>query len=439
VSQDFAPDLLRIQQQAPPKMPRVLLLSSSALAGIALIWASFAKLDIVAVAEGRLIPVSFTKPVQVAESGVVREILVADGQLVKAGDVLVRLDPQLAASEQSGLQTDQSLKRLQLARIEAELGGKPFVVPAGTAEHLKDNAQAQYLARTAAYRDSVAQEEASRARALSEQQAGIQVLERLQATLPILRKAADSFEKLQRDGFVGEVAANEKRRELMEREREIETQKANLQTLKAAVNQTQTRLTSLASNYRAQLQSDRAELLLQLNKAGSELQRSELKSAFLEVKAPYDGVVKDLAVTGRGSVVSVGTPLMTLVPQGEKLQAEVLVRNEDIGFIRQGSTVRLKVAAYPFQKYGLMNGTVQMLSADSIDPRQQQTPGANTLAYRAFVALNEQTLTAGSTGQTYGLAAGMIVSAELSLGQRTVIEYLLSPVKKVAAEAGRER
>lgn len=439
MSRDFAPDLLRLQQEAPPKMPRVLLLSSSALVGVALLWASLAKLDIVAVAEGRLIPVSFTKSVQVAESGVVRDVLVKDGQLVRAGDVLIRLDPQIAATETSGLKTDQALKSLQLARIEAELSAKAFVVPAGTPAHLVANAQAQYLARTAAFQDSLAQEEASRSRALADLLAGQQVLERLQATLPILRKAAESFDKLQKDGFVGEVAANERRRDWVDREREIETQKANLQSLKAAVDQSQTRLASIRSNYRAQLQTERADLMAQLNKSESELQRSSLKSEFLEIKAPYDGVVKDLAVTGRGSVVSVGTALMTLVPQGEKLQAEVLVRNEDIGFIRQGSEVRLKVAAYPFQKYGLLNGKVQMLSADSLDPRQTQTPGANQLAYRAFVELDGQTLKSAVTGQSFDLSAGMIVSAEVSLGERTVIEYMLSPVKKVAAEAARER
>jgi HlyD family secretion protein len=168
----------------------------------------------------------------------------------------------------------------------------------------------------------------------------------------------------------------------------------------------------------------------------------------LEIRAPTDGIVKDLALTSAGAVVQAGALLLNLVPQGESVQAEVLVANEDVGFVNVGQAVQLKVAAYPFQKYGLLQGTVTHLSADAQDARQQaNTAGLNTnltamvngsQTYRALIKLDQQTLN-GPGGKPLLLSPGMQVTAELHQGRRTVIEYLLSPVQKVTAEAARER
>ena len=150
--------------------------------------------------------------------------------------------------------------------------------------------------------------------------------------------------------------------------------------------------------------------------------------------------MKDIATTNAGAVVAAGALLMNIVPKGEPLQAEVLLKNEDVGFVAIGQPVKLKVAAYQFQKYGLLEGKVRLVGADSTDPKQQQQQGqAPTLAYRAIVGLDSAVLTSAATGEKLALNPGMLVAAEIHQGRRSVLEYLLSPVKKVAQEAARER
>jgi HlyD family secretion protein len=133
---------------------------------------------------------------------------------------------------------------------------------------------------------------------------------------------------------------------------------------------------------------------------------------------------------------------MNIVPQGEPLQAEVQLHNEDVGFVSVGQLAKVKVAAYPFQKYGLLDGRVILVSADAADPKQQQQaqqPGQPQLNYRAIVQIDSPVLTSAATGEKLVLNPGMAVTAEVQQGRRSVIEYLLSPVKKVAQEAARER
>jgi HlyD family secretion protein len=155
-------------------------------------------------------------------------------------------------------------------------------------------------------------------------------------------------------------------------------------------------------------------------------------------------IVKDLATHTAGTVVQPGTVLLTLVPKEETLRAEVWVSNEDIGFVRKGQVVKLKLAAFPFQKYGMVEGTVEHVSADSADNNTSNSPGQNDktgntppLVYKALVTLKAMHLE--MDGERFPLGAGMQASVEILLGRRTVVEYLLSPVQKAFHEAGRER
>jgi hemolysin D len=438
---DFSPDLLTIQEQAPAQLPRTLALSVAGLCGLMVAWACFARLDVIAVAEGRLVPVSFTKVVQPAEAGVVEQIFVKEGDRVVAGQTLMKLDARLSGIDVSGLDTDVVLKDLSLARIEAELVGGAIKYPANTAKALVAKVDAQFSARKSAYHDAVAQETAALSRSKSDLEAASQIRSKLQATVPILKQAADSYETLRKEGYVGDILSNEKKREYMERERDLRSQESTVESLKAAVAQSEAKLVSIRSNYRSQLETERMDLLSSVNKSRSELDKSKVRSGLLEIKAPNDGLVKDLAVTTKGAVVSAGALLMNIVPQNEALQAEVLLRNEDVGFVVPGQVTRLKVAAYPFQRYGLIEGKVALVSADSADPaKQNQLPGQPPqLTYRALVKLDSNFLKSEATNESLRLSTGMLVSAEIHQRQRTVMEYLISPIQKVTQEAARER
>ncbi len=218
----------------------------------------------------------------------------------------------------------------------------------------------------------------------------------------------------------------------------------NLTSLRSTRTASEKKLSRITSSYRSELQNERIETESQAFRLREELEKVGHRSDRLVLRAPQNGIVKDLATHTRGTVVSPGTVLVSLVPQDEPLQAEVLVRNEDVGFVHVDQRVKLKFAAYSFQKYGMINGTVVHVGADATDNGAQppgqsgESPDMSTgYRYKALVRLDTQHL--DTNGQRMHLTPGMLASAEIHLGHRTVMEYLLSPTQKAWQEAGRER
>lgn len=437
---DFAPDMLRLQRQLPGPLPRVVLYAVLLLFTVMLAWASFGQLDIVAVAQGKIVPQSFLKIVQPAEQGIVREILVKDGDAVQRGQVLIRMDAQLSEADGRVMANELALKELQLRRIDAELSGSPMVRQASDPQALFAQVEAQQNARRQAYRDTLESERALLVKAQQDFKVSLEVEAKLKKTVPIYRNQAQGWERLAKEGFAGKLMAMERQRLYIENEQDLRAQGYNVESLKASVAQSEKRIAQITSNYRQQLQNERVEAAAQRLRLRQELDKHEHRFALLELKAPQAGVVKDLATHTPGTVVAPGTILLTLVPQNEPLIAEVWIGNADAGFVRAKQKARLKLAAYPFQKYGMLDGVVRQISADAQEKSDSASAGVKSFqeaAYRALIALDRDYLATG--GQHLSVVPGMLVNAEIHLGTRSVLEYLLSPIQKVVSEAGRER
>jgi HlyD family secretion protein len=436
---EFSPGLLAITQSPMPKLPRAIYYTVAVLFSILLAWAIFAKVDIVAMADGKLVPTTYTKIVQPVEAGVVADILVREGDKVQAGQVLIRLDTTLAGADGRSLAGELALKRLTLRRVDAELAGQPLAMATGDDPAMLAQVQAQANAHRQAFNDSVAQEVATRERAQNELSAARETFTKLQSTLPGYEQSAQAHKKLVAEGFFSPIAGNDKEREAIEKSQDLKAQAATVQGLQATINAQDKKMAGLTSTFRSQLLIERTEAMGQLAKLEQEAQKMGYKTRLLELKAPQAGIVKDVATTSKGAVVQPGMVLLTLVPKGESLLAEVQVKNEDVGFVQTGQLVRIKVAAYPFQKYGLIEGRIQTLAPDAQAPNSQN-PNAPQ-GYKAIVALDTQFIESlnGNAAQRKGLESGMQVVAEIHQGRRTIMEYLLSPVQKVANEAGRER
>lgn len=441
---DFSPPLLRLQEAPPNPLGRKVLWLLLVLLVALLLWALVGRLDIVAVAEGKLVPESYVKIVQPAESGIVKEILVKEGQSVKAGQILMRMDALISEADSKSIDADYQRKRLAIRRIQAELSGVPFKTEAGDSTDLAKEISAQYRANRTAFEAALAEERSQLIKAKQELAAAQQVKHKLEETLPHYREQEKAYEKLVKDGFAGALMGSDKRRERVEKEQELQTQTFLIESAKASMLQSEKRMEQIDSDYRRQLHAERNELQGQLDKLAQEITKQAHRQELLELKASQDGIVKDLATHTTGTVVQPGTVLLTLVPKDEILRAEVWVSNEDIGFVRQGQSVKLKFAAFPFQKYGMLEGSVEHVSADAAD---NNTGNGNTqtdpakknqpLVYKALVTLQQMNLE--MDGQRFVLSAGMQTNAEIKLGDRTVMEYLLSPVRKAWHEAGRER
>lgn len=440
---DFAPGLLAIQESPPAKLPRTVMVTVLALFLIMLAWAVFGKLDIIASAEGRLVPQTYVKIVQPADAGIVQDILVQEGQEVEAGQVLMRMDTKLTEADAKTIQNELRLKSLILRRADAELAGRPMMRRKEDPPELYGQVENQYRAHRQAYLDAVGQESESLNKARHDLRSAQETLSKLQQVVPVYQKSAAAYEKLAKDNFVSQLAAQEKVRDKIEKEQDLKAQESNVASLKSSIAASEKKLAQITSNYKSQLQNERVDTESQYQKLRQDSAKIEHKSNLLELKAPQAGIIKDLATHTRGTVVSPGTVMMTLVPHDEPLQAEILVKNEDVGFVYPNQNTRIKLAAYPFQKYGMIEGTVIHVGADASDgappsaDKGKDQKAAPQLTYKALVRLGVQSLEI--EGEKLRLSPGMQVVAEIHQGRRTVMEYLLSPVQKAFHEAGRER
>ena len=435
-----------MQAKPPSPLGRTLLWTVLALVAATLAWAALARLDVVAVADGKLVPAGYLKIVQPTEQGVVKEILVREGQAVREGEVLMRMDPAISDAEGRALATSYHTLNLGLRRLDAQLAGGALAREKDDPADLFAQAQAQYHANVGAYQSALAQERSVLERAREELASAEQVKAKLLAVLPHYRDQELAFEKLTREGYAGRLLYTDKRRERIEREQDLRNQEHVINAAKASIVQSEKRLAQIAADYRRNLQAERAGIVPQLERARGELAKQAHRHGFLELRAPQGGVVKDLATHTPGTVVAPGTILMTIVPRDERLRAEVWVSNDDIGFVRAAQPARLKLAAFQFQKFGMLDGEVVQVSADASESPNPNTRSGSLagreravapLAFRALVELKSQALESG--GRRYALAPGMQVVAEIHLGERTVLEYLLSPVQKAFHEAARER
>lgn len=438
---EFLPSILQLQEQAPSPLPRAVLWIVLALAAALALWAALGRVDVIAVAEGRLVPRTQLRIVQPAEGGVMRELLVREGERVRAGQVLARMDTRAADADAATLQNEVALRRLQLRRIDAELRGVPLAAQPDDPPRLHAQVEAQREARVRAHEASLAEERSVIARARREMQAAQETRAKLAGALPMLLEQEQAFAKLAREGYAGKLMLSQRSRERLDAEQDLRAQEHRVESARATLEQGERRLAQISAAWRAQLQAERVEAEAQLARQAQELDKLRHRQGLAELRAPADGIVKDLATHTPGAVLAPGAVLLTLVPEREALVAEVWLANHDAGFISAGQPARLKLASFPFQKYGMVEARVLRVSADSTDRVAERggepaRPGA-AYAYRAQLELLEHELRLG--GVRHALLPGMQLSAEIKLEDRSILEYLLSPLRKVAHEAGRER
>ena len=434
---EFLPAILQLQEEAPSPLPRVVLWTVLSLTGALGLWAALGKLDVVAVAEGRLVPKSQLRIVQPAEGGVMRELLVKEGERVRRGQVLARMDVRAAEADAATARNEIALRRLQLRRIDAELRGASLAPLPEDPPRLYAQVEAQREARALAHGAGLAEQRSVVARARRDMQAALETQSKLSGALPVLIEQERAFERLARDGYAGKLMLAQRSRERHEGEQELRAQEHRVESARATIDQGERRAAQISADYRAQLQSERVEAEAQLARLTQELEKLGHRQGLAELRSPADGVVKDLATQTPGAVLSPGTVLLTLVPDGEALVAEVWLANQDAGFVAGGQRAKLKLASFPFQRYGMLDARVARVSADSTERSGDGAKSGAAYAYRAQLEPLTQELRLGEA--RHALLPGMQLTAEIKLAERTVLEYLLSPVQKIAAEAGRER
>jgi membrane fusion protein, hemolysin D len=423
-------------EKPPAPLSRVVLNILLLLLVLIVLWAFFGKLDIVARAEGKLIPKTRLQVVQPLDGGRVAEIRIEEGELVKKGQILVVMNDSISRADTEQLTDETKSIELQLRRTVAEIEDKKFVRLETDETELYEDIRKQFEENTRSYQIELSQQRSLIEQSEEELASENQLLTKLEETLPIIQASEDAIKNLQKKGFANEMDLMSRERERIEVERDYQAQKFRIRSLVAGLNEAKQRTKQIKATYKQSLLDEKVELEQRSKQLVQELNKQEYRNKLLALESPQDGYVKDLATHTQGSVIPSGTVLLTIVPVDVPLQAEILVENKDAGFIQAGQEAKIKVASFEFQKYGMIQAFVEHVSADSSQQESSNGMPQGVSTYRAILNLEEQTLSYNN--KEYDLKPGMQVTAEVNLGTRTVMQYIFSPVTRAVREAGTE-
>lgn len=430
---EFLPDAQAIEFQEPPKSSRVTLYVLLALFITALLWASLANLDKVVSGRGRLVTPLPNLVVQPLEPGILKEIHVRMGQIVKKGAVLATLDPTFASADANQLGSRSDTLSIQARRLQSELRGNSMAAGGQDEQRrlqteLLAERRAVHAARLRQFEETIARLQAKRA---TNQQDQITLGQRL--------KSLQDLETMYADLEARQFGARAKTLEIQDRRLEVE------RDYRLAVNQAleirqeiaavEAEREGFAKSWRQEAMEKLSTTLQQRDEVDDQLSKARLRSEMMRLVAPEDSVVLEIGKKSVGSVVREAEPLFVLVPLKAALEAEVEIDPADVGDIRVGDKTRVKLDAYPFQKHGALEGRVASISADAFS-RQGGLTGAPAFYYLARVRIDSTKLRA--VPEPTHLIPGMTAAGEIITGKRSVISYFTYPIIRTFDESLRE-
>lgn len=434
----FLPAALEIVETPPSPGARFLIWTLSAFFVIALAWAWFSHVDVVAVGQGRLVSSGRSKIIQPVEIGVVRAIHVRDGMKVRQGDVLIELDPTGTAAERERLAQELLTARVTGARMRAALSSsapeqaqREFVAPPGAGAELVATQRRLLVSELEELRARLRQldDEAERRRADRAAIAG--AIRRLDEAIPLLREREKARGDLAEKGYGSRLQYLEIKQQLVEHEQERNIQRHRLEQAEAALAALDSQRQQIMAEFRRNKTGELNEAERKAATIAQELVKAEQRNELQTLTTPIDGVVQQLAVHTIGGVVTAAQQLMVIVPAEDALEVEATILNKDIGFVRVGQAAEVKLETFNFTRYGTIPAEVVSISGDAIIDEERGP------VYAARVRLSRMRM--DIDGQKINMAPGMNATVEIKTDQRRVIGYLLSPLLRYRQESLRER
>lgn len=401
---------------------------------VAIVWANFATVDQVTHAQGQVIPSSQLQTVQNLEGGILSQVLVKEGDRVKKGQTLMRLDPTRFASSYDESQLGAYALMADIARLKAEIADKPFTVPTGFPKNhmdLIDNERQLY--------DASQQELKSTLEILNQQvnqqkQALAALLakkNKLEQNADLAKQQLAMTEPLVKTGAVSQVDLLHLRVQVNDSEGELESVQLSIPKAKAAIAEAQEKVSEKIQQYHREAQSD-------LNDAQTKLSRLSISNVALkdrvnrtDVRSPVDGTIKQIMVNTKGAVIQPGMDLISIVPSDDTLLVEARVRPRDIAFIHPGQQATVKLTAYDFAIYGGLDAVLELISADTI------TDSHGNRYFKIQVRTKKNHL--GTAANPLPIIPGMIATVDIKTGEKTIMDYILKPLKRAEANAMTER
>jgi hemolysin D len=450
---EFLPAALEVLETPPSPAGRGLAMLIGIFFTIAVLWSFLGKVDVIATAPGRLLPSGKTKVVQPLDPGVVKAIAVQDGDHVKAGQLLIALDPTSPGADRDRLARDLIQSRLDIARLTAlkpVAEGRGGMGTIGEVEGATPDDLAQARAALNAQYDAQGAKVAALDQQISEKRAEAgevgATIAKTNAALPLLAEKERLHAKLREQGFGTSFASLDAEQQLTDAKRDLVVEAERLNQAKASVAALQRQRAQAVSEFDANVLADLSKAREKNNELSQDLIKAQQKSTATEIRAPIDGVIEELAVHTVGGVVTPAQRLLIVVPDNQQLTVEAQLANRDVGFVHPGQDVAVKIETFNFTRYGLVHGRVIDVSKDAVaqatrqeeEPTTGQPPPATASpTYLARISLDNDSMVV--EGRREALLPGMAVTAEIRTGRRTIIDYLLSPLARKTNEAMHER
>ena len=451
----FLPAALEIAETPPSPVGRAVGGTIIAIFCVAVAWATFGKVDIVVTANGKIIPSGRTKLIQPLEAGVVRAILVHDGQQVRAGDSLIELDPTMTTAERDRVKGDLVGAQLDVARLRAALseGNDPLAAfhPPEGATTAQIEMHRQFLAsQTSEQRSKMFELDRQTSQKEAERTTMEANITKLEATIPLLQERVDVRKYLFDKALGTKLTYLSEQQDLVGQQQDLLIQRSKMKEVDASLAALRETRDRTAAEFRRTLFDELVKAEQKSAGMAQDAIKAERRAKLQDLVAPVDGVVQQLAVHTVGGVVTPAQALAVVVPQDSHLEIEATLSNDDVGFVHTGQEVEIKVHTFSFTRYGLLHGRVLGVSTDSIpreggdarpraenasekDPQQQ----GQDLVYAVRISLDQHQMRDGD--KMVDLGPGMAVTAEVKTGSRRIIGYLLSPLAKYEHDVGRER
>lgn len=445
---DFQPASLAIQNRPPHPASKIVARMLMAIFSFGVIWASLGSVDIVATAQGRLIPQSRIKVVQPIELGKVTHLPIKEGQRVGEGDVLIVLDSTQISAEITRIESqqndynmrEQGLEKLLLALEKST--NQTLDKKLRTANQFIDsnNTSPAYLSWLKSQWQDFQQQQGLQQQQYITQQRSIvasqATLGKFQRTLPLIIDKAESMSALHQQQSVSRLEYLGAEQERIAMEQDLSIERKRLASMQSELASIQDQQQAHKATTRKDWQQQKLDYQQESQRLNQELDKIRDRFKKHTLYAPVDGLVKDLSVTTIGAVVSPGDELLTIVPTADILQMEAFVENKDIGFIEEGQEVEVKINTFNFTKYGVITGKLVHISSDAVSNEQR---GSEQPGYVFPVRIELEKDYLFFNGKKLRLQPGMESTVEIKTGTRRLIEFFLSPLLRHKAESLNER
>lgn len=462
--QEFLPAALEILETPPSPVKMALIIFSAVFVVVALLWTYFGRLDVIAIAQGKIQPPGRVKVIQPVETGKVLRIAATNGARVTEGDIVIEFDPNEARADVEAL--DAATRTLEAEIIRRGLAIERARNPAGLRqlvtiswpghipEIIRQREQVVLSADIAQLDALVSAIEAQVDLKLNEQRRLTETIAAQTMLVRTLQDRVDMRSTLATSGAGSKASLIDGKETLQKEETVLAGQKGQVREIEAAIRVLATEREKQIQSFLTENTQKRADAGRQLEDYAQRLIKARNRLKNMTLRSPADGIVQASSVFTIGQVVTTGQEIMRIVPGGATLEVEAYLPNKDIGFVQLGQEVTVKVESFPFTRYGTLAGKVTQIARDAIPlpdaaqiegnpARPNESPtfaGAQrtqNLVFPMTIALEKAELVVD--GRRITMSPGMTVTAEVKTGNRRILEYLFSPLVEVGAEAMRER